>query len=135
VRSQLSHFKDLIGDRIRIDGPSLNVSPAAAQHLGLALHELSTNAGKYGSLSTQSGNVDVNWTIVGSGTSSSLKIEWIETGGPAVSAPTRKGLGFQLTTRLTQRAFDGEVTLDYQVTGLKWTLFAPMSHLLETGQS
>jgi PAS domain S-box-containing protein len=135
VRSQLSHFKDLIGDRIRIDGPSLNVSPAAAQHLGLALHELSTNAGKYGSLSTESGNVDVNWRIEGSVTSPSLKIEWIETGGPAVSAPTRKGLGFQLTTRLTQRAFDGEVTLDYQVTGLRWMLLAPVSRLIEAGQA
>jgi two-component sensor histidine kinase len=61
--SQLAHFSDWIGTRIKVNGPRVQVSAAAAQALGMALHELSTNAGKYGALSNESGEVDLCWTL------------------------------------------------------------------------
>jgi two-component sensor histidine kinase len=60
---QLGHFADLIGSRINLDGPKLHLNAAAAQAIGLALHELATNAGKYGALSTDVGRVDVSWQL------------------------------------------------------------------------
>src|SRR5262249_51541379 len=74
VRAQLAHFADLIGSRIAVRGPKLHLNPTSAQAIGLALHELATNAGKYGSLSTNTGHVDVCWGIAGT----SLTIRWTE---------------------------------------------------------
>src|SRR5215470_1615633 len=74
TRAQLSHFADLIGSRIVVDGPRLRLKPASAQAIGLALHELATNAGKYGALSTESGRVDVCWGINGD----TLTMSWTE---------------------------------------------------------
>ena len=63
VRSQLAHFEDLIGPRIRLDGPLLFVSAPAAQAIGMALHELATNAGKYGALANRTGQVKIKWSL------------------------------------------------------------------------
>src|SRR5512139_2821459 len=73
-------------------GPNVVLKPAAAQSLGLALHELATNAAKYGGLSSRSGHVDVLWSLQGG----NLAIEWVETGGPQVKAPTAQGFGTQI---------------------------------------
>src|SRR5262249_43898101 len=87
VRAQLSHFVDLIGSRIVLDGPKLRLKVAGAQTIGLALHELATNAGKYGALSTNEGRVVVFWAIDGD----ALTMSWTERDGPPVSAPQRRG--------------------------------------------
>src|SRR5262250_1042092 len=80
VRAQLAHFADLIGSRIALRGQRLRLNPASAQAIGLALHELATNAGKYGSLSTDRGRVDVCWRI----DSDILTMSWTERDGPLV---------------------------------------------------
>jgi two-component sensor histidine kinase len=78
VRAQLAHFADLIGERIMIDGPPLSVTPAAAQSIGMALHELATNAGKYGSLSDDHGSVTIDWRL----DDGQFSIGWVERDGP-----------------------------------------------------
>src|SRR5262249_25898467 len=89
VRAQLAHFADLIGFRIAVQGPNLRLTPAAAQPIGLAPHELATNAGKYGALSTFNGHV-----AVGGGTDGlTFTMSWTERGGPPVSAPGPRGFG------------------------------------------
>jgi two-component sensor histidine kinase len=89
VRAQLAHFADLIGSRIAVRGPKLLLKPASAQAIGLALHELAANAGKYGALSTDAGRIDVAWRTDGD----TLTMSWTETDGPPVSAPKRSGFG------------------------------------------
>jgi two-component sensor histidine kinase len=118
VRAQLAHFADLIGSRIAMHGPKLRLNPASAQAIGLALHELATNAGKYGSLSTDMGRVDVSWETDGG----TLTMSWTEREGPPVSAPKRRGFGTIVMEAMAARSVDGNVDLDYAPSGLTWRL-------------
>src|SRR5260370_2820188 len=127
VRAQLAHFADLIGSRIAMHGPKLRLSPASAQAIGLALHELATNAGKYGSLSTDAGRVDVSWASDGE----TLTMSWTEREGPLVSAPTRRGFGTIVMETMAERSVDGKVDLDYAPSGLTWRLTCPAANALE----
>jgi two-component sensor histidine kinase len=78
VRTQLAHFADYLDSRIALRGPRLQLNAAAAQAIGLALHELATNASKYGALSTGDGHVDVDWQI----DRGNFAMNWTERGGP-----------------------------------------------------
>jgi PAS domain S-box-containing protein len=127
VRAQLAHFADLIGSRIAMHGPKLRLNPASAQAIGLALHELATNAGKYGSLSTDGGAVDVSWGIDGD----TLTMSWTERAGPPVSAPQRRGFGTIVMETMAERSVDGKVDLDYAPSGLTWRLACPAANALE----
>src|SRR5262249_29219371 len=109
VRVQLAHFVDLVGSRIAIGGPELRLNPASAQAIGLALHELATNAGKYGSLSTDRGRVNVCWRIDGD----TLTMSWTERGGPSVSPPERRGFGTVVIGTMAERSVGGSVALEY----------------------
>jgi len=127
VRAQLAHFADLIGSRIAVQGPKLRLNPASAQAVGLALHELATNAGKYGALSTDAGRVDVRWGTDGD----ALAMSWIEREGPPVSAPRRRGFGTIVMEAMAERSVDGKVDLDYAPSGLTWRLTCPAANALE----
>ncbi len=127
VRAQLAHFADLIGSRIAMRGPKLRLNPASAQAIGLALHELATNAGKYGALSTDWGHVDVCWGIDGD----TLTTSWTERDGPPVSAPQRRGFGTIVMEAMAERSVDGNVDLDYAPSGLTWRLTCPAANALE----
>jgi PAS domain S-box-containing protein len=127
VHAQLAHFADLIGSRIVVDGPRLRLKPASAQAIGLALHELATNAGKYGALSTDKGHVDVCWGSDGD----TLTMSWTERDGPPVSAPKRRGFGTIVMEAMTERSVDGKVDLDYAPLGLTWGLTCPAANALE----
>jgi len=127
VHAQLAHFADLIGSRIAVRGPKLHLKPASAQAIGLALHELATNAGKYGSLSTEAGRVDVSWGTNGD----TLFMSWTEREGPLVSAPRRRGFGTVVMEMMTERSVDGAVDLDYAPSGLTWRLNCPAANALE----
>src|SRR5262249_52752651 len=87
VRAQLAHFVGLIGQRIGLRGPRLRLRASSAQAIGLALHELATNAGKYGALSSGRGRVDVSWATDGD----TFSMDWTERDGPPVSEPERRG--------------------------------------------
>ena len=129
VRAQLSHFVDLIGSRIIVDGPKLRLNAASAQAIGLAVHELATNAGKYGALSTDKGRVDVFWATDGD----VLAINWTERDGPPVSAPERRGFGTIVMEAMAARSVNGKVYLDYAPSGLIWRLTCPAAGALESG--
>jgi PAS domain S-box-containing protein len=127
ARAQLSHFADLIGSRIAVHGPKLRLKATGAQAVGLALHELATNAGKYGALSTDTGRVDIRWGTNGD----TLTMSWIEREGPPVSAPKRCGFGTIVMETMAKRSMGGAVDLDYAPSGLTWRLTCPAANALE----
>ncbi len=129
VRAQLAHFADLIGFRIAVQGPNLRLNPAAAQAIGLALHELATNAGKYGALSTGNGHVDVGWGSDGE----TFTMSWSERGGPPVSAPAQHGFGTIVMGAMAERSVGGTVKLKYAPAGVTWLLTCPAANALEPG--
>ena len=127
VRAQLAHFSDLIGSRIIAGGPALRLKAASAQAIGLALHELATNAGKYGALSNDTGRVTVCWRTEGD----VFHMSWTERGGPPVSAPKRSGFGTIVMDMMAERTVDGKVELDYAPAGVTWRLTCPAANALE----
>ncbi len=127
VCAQLAPFADLIDSRIALRGPKLRLKAASAQAIGLALHELATNSGKYGSLSTDRGRVDICWRTDGD----ALTMSWTERDGPPVSAPKRRGFGTIVMEAMTERSVDGTVDLDYALSGLTWRLTCPAANVLE----
>jgi len=130
VRAQLAHFADLIGSRILVQGQKLRLKASGAQAVGLALHELATNAGKYGALSADTGRVDVHWGSDGK----TLTMSWAEREGPPVSEPKRRGFGSVVMQAMTARSVDGEVQLDYAPSGLIWRLSCPAANALESAE-
>lgn len=109
-------------DQIEIAGPSVDISPRQALALAMALHELATNAAKYGGLSSQQGSVRLQWRI----DDDVLHLEWQEFGGPPVVEPSKKGFGSRLLERLLVRDLGGEIRLDYDRAGLKFGITAPL---------
>lgn len=130
IRSQLSHYMDLFGTRILMEGEDLLLKPEAAQNIGIALHELSTNAAKYGALSNDTGCVRIVWAME-SRSEPMLVMNWCETDGPPVSVPTRKGFGHVVMERITGRALGGTSELRFEPSGVTWTLAVPASGLSE----
>jgi PAS domain S-box-containing protein len=134
VRSQLAHFGDLLESRIAVRGPDLRITAAAAQAIGMALHELATNAGKYGALSTATGRVDIVWRLEGvEAGGHRFTMEWSESGGPTVVAPTRRGFGWSVFCQLTKMSLGADVTLEYAPTGVVWRLGCPVERVCEGG--
>jgi PAS domain S-box-containing protein len=132
ARSQLAHFNDLIGTRIKISGPPLLISAFAAQTLGMALHELATNAGKYGALSTDGGSVEVTWRVENTeGVGGTFLMSWRESGGPIVEAPACNGFGSTVIGQMAEMSLNGTVDLDYASSGLVWRLQSPIGSVLE----
>jgi PAS domain S-box-containing protein len=127
VHAQLAHFADLVGSRIVVHGPKLRLNAAAAQAIGLALHELATNAGKYGALSTDAGRVDVRWQL----DHNTFAISWAESGGPAVRRPERQGFGSTVIDSMARQTVGGDVQLDYALPGLVWRLICPPGNAVE----
>jgi PAS domain S-box-containing protein len=127
VRVQLAHFADLVGSRIAVRGPKLRLNAAAAQAVGLAIHELATNASKYGALSNDGGRVEVDWWS----DACIFAMHWTERGGPPVSPPSRRGFGTTVVESMAKRAVGGEVDLNYARSGLEWHLTCPAANALE----
>jgi two-component sensor histidine kinase len=97
----------------------------------LALHELATNAGKYGALSTDTGHVDVSWGSDGD----TLTMSWSERSGPPVSVPTRRGFGTIVMEAMAERSVGGNVDLDYAPSGVTWRLTCPAANALADGDN
>jgi PAS domain S-box-containing protein len=128
VQAQLSHFNSMFGTRVVIEGPPARLSPAAAQGIGMALHELTTNAVKYGALSNANGRIRIYWENVVAA-EPLFVMHWLEEGGPAVVAPTRKGFGNRVIERMAEGAVDGKVEIEYRSTGFYWKLTTRSANL------
>jgi PAS domain S-box-containing protein len=134
VESQMTYVDDIKGSRIIIEGPELEIGPAAVEALGLAIHELVTNAAKYGALSTDSGTVRIAWHVIEKSRSEPrFMIEWRECDGPAVIQPDSQGFGTRLLRRNVELAIGADVTLDYLSSGLLWQADAPLARVIEAG--
>jgi two-component sensor histidine kinase len=131
VRGQLAHFGELVQSRIIVDGPPLRLSPAAAQSVGMAMHELSTNAVKYGALSTEHGSIGITWTASSVDADARFCVRWEERGGPTVIAPVHRGFGTTVLTRMMEMSLGGRTTLDYAADGLVWGYVCPLQKVLE----
>ncbi len=129
VRSQLAHFEGLIGTRIGLEGPALRVSANAAQTIGMAMHELATNAGKYGALSNSGGRVDIEWSLRPGSRGEAFTMGWRERDGPPVAVPARRGFGSTVISRMAGESLDAEVELRFEPEGLSWRLECPASEL------
>lgn len=116
----------------RWEGPEVFLTPRATNALALALHELATNAVKFGALSTDDGQVDLRWRLSSDG---GLTLEWSESGGPLTGPPTHEGFGATLLSKVTGRELGGEVRLDFLATGVRAVLTAGPSALLPPAQA
>lgn len=131
VRDQLAPFAEVGTPRLTVEGPDVVVSPEAAEAVGLALHELATNAVKYGALSEQTGHVSISWGFESlSRASSQLRLRWAEQGGPLVLPPSHKGFGHVVFERIVAKSLDGKVLMNFLPEGLIWELLIPAANLV-----
>jgi PAS domain S-box-containing protein len=129
VRSHLEPFLEGDRNRIHLSGPDVIVDPKAAQNLGLALHELATNASKYGALSSPSGSVSISWTK----TNGQFRIAWQEQNGPSVRPPNQRGFGQAVLERLACQALEGTAHLEFEPDGVRWVMEIPGDYLVDIG--
>ena len=125
VRLELTAFGGLDGVQISANGPPLGLNADAARNIGLAIHELATNASKYGALSVPEGKVVVQWELASSGGGRRFRMTWRESGGPIVTEPTRRGFGRQVIQQVAAQALGGQVTHEFLPEGVRWTLDVP----------
>ena len=130
--AQLAFLDDLIGSRVHISGPAQPLSASSAQALGMALHELATNAGKYGALSNDSGEVDLTWSQDPEGT---FRIDWIERGGPPVAPAQHRGFGSAVIGQMAEHALSGQAQSSFETGGFSWCLTCPAAQLVQKQNS
>jgi len=128
VRHQLAPYATDANTIINGQGQDqdIELTAEASQVLAMALHELATNASKYGALSTPHGRVEIDWNRAPSGNSERLFIEWREIGGPSIAAPPKSGYGIDLMRDLVQRELGGTVALEFASTGVCCKIEIPL---------
>ncbi|MCJ2108131.1 HAMP domain-containing protein [Methylobacterium sp. E-041] len=127
LENELAPFSEGQADRFRLDGPEVDLPPRYVLALGMALHELTTNAAKYGALSGGTGRVDIAWrTATAEGGTRRLVLDWRESGGPPVVAPQRRGYGTRLINGGIGHELGGTVQLEFDRSGLRCTLDVPL---------
>ena len=122
-----------VAERVRVRGPRVRLSPRSAVALAMALHELFTNAAKYGALACETGWIEIAWSGGPEDAAASLTLEWSEHGGPSVAQPSRRGFGFRMIDGLA-RDLEGVAELAFPAEGLRCTITAPYpsgAHMLE----
>jgi two-component sensor histidine kinase/PAS domain-containing protein len=131
LRSELDPYQDIMRQRIRLKGPRINLQPSAVLALGLAIHEMATNAVKYGSLSVPDGKVHVMWAVTSGSAPPSLLVEWVESGGPPVKKPERQGFGMKLIQRGLAQQLGGEIKLDFAPAGIRCVITFPITTMVD----
>ena len=127
LENELAPFRDDQDHRFGLEGADIDLAPRYVLALGMTVHELTTNAAKYGALSTEAGRVDVAWTVaVTEGGTRRLALEWRESGGPPVQEPGKRGFGTRLITGGVSRELGGTVRLEFAAEGLRCTLDVPL---------
>jgi len=128
VEEELAPYRGDIGDRIKTSGPTVSLQPAAAQTLTLALHELATNAVKYGALSSIAGRLRLSWVM----TPTELVVHWEETGGPRASKPVRIGFGTRIIVASVEGQLGGRARFTWHERGLHCELVIPRGEKIES---
>src|SRR5262249_3556670 len=124
--------KELFGKRIHFGGTGINITAAAAQAIGMVMHELATNAHKYGALSSGGGRVVISWNIEAPNRGQPrFTMSWTESDGPPVAIPLRRGFGSTVLDTLAKMSLSADVELDYAASGLVWRLTCPADTILE----
>jgi two-component system CheB/CheR fusion protein len=123
VRQELEPFGL---ERVESAGPSIRLKPQQALSVGMVLHELATNAGKYGALSTQDGHVLLAWSPIHTDAGPGMELRWREFGGPPVTTPTRRGFGLRLVEREAGHGLHGKALVDFAEDGLTVLLQFPL---------
>jgi len=129
VLSIVQPYRTEHSDGIEVSGPDLRVDPRAAVALAMVFHELMTNAAKYGALSQPEGRVRVEWSTTEDGGHSTLRVVWMEMGGPLVQAPIRRGFGSALIEQSITRELGGTFEKDFDRAGLICTMMIPLERL------
>jgi PAS domain S-box-containing protein len=129
VRSQLGAYLDGVS-QVSIEGPAIAIKPEAAQNLGLALHELAVNAGKFGALSVPGGRVSITWSRSENPEGGSIVFDWREQLGPKVKIRRKKGFGSMVIERNLARALDAQVNLEFDPNGLHCHIIIPANQIL-----
>jgi PAS domain S-box-containing protein len=130
VAEELAPYRTSDQDRVQTSGPAIVLQPAAAQTLALVLHELVTNAAKYGALSSVSGKVSLGWTSDGR----TIAFTWTESGGPETSKPATLGFGTRIVLASVERQLGGHVAFDWQPHGLICTFSVPQGDKNEAAE-
>jgi len=128
IEAELQHFRSALDDAILLEGPDLELAPNDALSFGLAVHELATNAAKYGALSVPGGKVTIRWSRGEDPAAETewAEVEWQETGGPAVPGERRRGFGTELIEKVVAHELRQPVTLDFAPTGVRCVLRVPV---------
>jgi PAS domain S-box-containing protein len=129
LRMQLGPYVDADFTQVSIGGPAVLLKPETAQNLGLALHELASNASKYGALSVASGRVSAHWAQVVNGEPNGIEFVWAEQGGPTVNVPKKRGFGSMLIQQNLARSLESDVDLRFEKDGLRCRIMIPREHL------
>ncbi|WP_137045171.1 HWE histidine kinase domain-containing protein [Pseudolabrys sp. FHR47] len=131
VRSQLSGYLDGVAQRISIEGPDITLKPEAAQNLGLALHELSANAVRFGALSIPDGQVSIEWRR-DDAPNAPVEFFWRETQGPRVKPRRKRGFGTMVIETNLTRALDAKIDMIFDPDGLRCQVEIPASQVIKT---
>lgn len=123
VKSELAPYMEGNESHVEMSGPDIRLAPNDAMSVGLAIHELSTNAAKYGALSTIEGRIHVHWKLL---TSDLAEIHWRESGGPQVTAPTKRGFGRDLIEKIVAHELRSDVHLQFLPGGVECRLRVPV---------
>jgi PAS domain S-box-containing protein len=126
LRNELGPYADATGTRVVIEGPVVEFPSEAAVPLGMAIHELTTNAAKHGAFSTSEGKVEVRWTVSDEEPGPVLHLAWTERNGPPVRAPTSQGFGSRLLRRVLTAQLEAKVDIAYEEAGLRCTIAVPI---------
>jgi two-component sensor histidine kinase len=126
IRQTVLPYVTTRAGRVHLSGPRTYLPPRQVVTMMLIMHELAVNAAKYGALSTDSGQVAIEWAIDREGSEQVLRLRWTESGGPPVRVPERKGFGTALIERSIAHELDGHASLDYRPEGLLCELQLPL---------
>jgi two-component sensor histidine kinase len=124
LRAELEPYDDGTGKRIVLDGPSIELPSDLAVPIGMAVHELTTNAAKHGALGELGGRIEVRWSLTNA---DDLRWVWNEHDGPPVELPTREGFGSRLLNRVLTVQTGADVNIAYDPDGLRVTVTIPLA--------
>src|SRR6185503_13790714 len=126
VEEELAPYRSGRDDRVVTDGPPALLLPATAQAVALALHELATNAAKYGALSREGGRLKLTWTVG----KEAAELQWTESGGPRTEPPSSLGFGLSIVRASIEAQFRGGVVYDWRPDGLHCRLSIPSAQIV-----